>query len=61
MDLLIKHVRDIEEQIQHNAKQPIYDIEKLILDCQVSYMFYRRHPKLLFQSFFLSIRMVYVI
>lgn len=32
---LINHLRNIEEQIQMNAKQSVHDYERLILDCQV--------------------------
>ena len=35
INLLITRVRDVEEQIQTNAKQPINDYDKLLLDCQV--------------------------
>ncbi|CAF4508803.1 unnamed protein product [Rotaria socialis] len=34
IDALIKRTRDVEEQIEHNLKQPIHDYEKLIRDCQ---------------------------
>ncbi|CAF4565132.1 unnamed protein product [Rotaria sp. Silwood1] len=34
IDLLIKRVRDIEEQIRANVIQPISDYGRLILDCQ---------------------------
>ncbi|CAF1362738.1 unnamed protein product [Adineta steineri] len=34
INLLITRIRDIEEQIQTNSKQPIHDYERLILDCQ---------------------------
>ncbi|CAF2041330.1 unnamed protein product [Rotaria magnacalcarata] len=34
IDALIKRTREIEEQIQHNVKQPTHDYEKLIRDCQ---------------------------
>jgi hypothetical protein len=37
VDILIKHLRDIEEQIRANAIQPITDYERLILDCQVRF------------------------
>jgi hypothetical protein len=40
VDLLIKHLRDIEEQIRANAIQPINDYERLILDCQVRIQVY---------------------
>ncbi|UJR26819.1 hypothetical protein I4U23_008132 [Adineta vaga] len=34
VDLLLKHIRDIEEQIRTNSIQPINDYERLIPDCQ---------------------------
>ena len=39
IDTLITRLRDIEEQIQNNIKQPIHEYEKLILDCHVSYFY----------------------
>ena len=35
IDVLINHLREIEEQIRANAIQPISDYERLIPDCQV--------------------------
>ena len=35
VDVLIKHLREIEEQIRANAIQPLNDYERLIPDCQV--------------------------
>lgn len=35
VDVLIKHLREIEEQIRANAIQPLHDYERLISDCQV--------------------------
>ncbi|CAF1605861.1 unnamed protein product, partial [Adineta ricciae] len=34
VDVLIKHLREIEEQIRANAIQPLNDYERLIPDCQ---------------------------
>ncbi|CAF3652038.1 unnamed protein product [Rotaria sp. Silwood1] len=34
IDILITSIRNIEERIQNNLKQPMHDYEKLILDCQ---------------------------
>ncbi len=36
INTLITCIKDIEEQIKTNTKQPINDYERLILDCQVS-------------------------
>lgn len=36
-DLLIKHLREIEEQIRANVIQPINDYGRLIVDCQVKF------------------------
>lgn len=40
IDVLITRVKDIEEQIANNSKQPIHDYEKLIHDCQVSFTYF---------------------
>ncbi|CAF1638565.1 unnamed protein product, partial [Adineta ricciae] len=34
INLLITHLRNIEEQIHMNAKQSVHDYERLLLDCQ---------------------------
>ena len=37
-DLLIKRIRDIEEQIRINMIQPTSDVGRLIIDCQVRFL-----------------------
>ena len=38
IDTLITRLRDLEEQIQYNNKQPFHNFEKLITDCQVNFI-----------------------
>ncbi len=45
VDLLIKHIRDIEERIRANAIQPISDYERLIFDCQVRFIILKQFVK----------------
>jgi flagellar hook-associated protein FlgK len=35
IDVLIKRLRDIDEQVRDNAMQPLLEYERLIPDCQV--------------------------